>query len=182
MNQFSHEQLMVAYVGGDPKAFENLYRLTSPQIFSYLLRLTRDRSRADDLLQVTFTKLYRARATYTVGAPFMPWVMAIARRSFLDERRSAKSRNETLSPDGNLPEPAQHEAPANQESRDLLDRALDELPEAYREAIQLTKIVGLSLAEASEVLETTPTAVKLRVHRGYNLLRDRLANLQQGPQ
>ena len=57
---------------------------------------------------------------------------------------------------------------------DALERALDSLPENYREAIVLTKVTGLSLAEASEVLGATPTALKLRVHRGYVKLRERL--------
>ena len=48
------------------------------------------------------------------------------------------------------------------------------MPEAYREAIQLTKMSGLSIAEAATVLGATETAVKLRVHRGYNLLRKEL--------
>jgi RNA polymerase sigma-70 factor (ECF subfamily) len=55
-----------------------------------------------------------------------------------------------------------------------LEQALDTLPEAYREAIQLTKISGLSIAEAAAVLGASETAVKLRVHRGYNLLRKEL--------
>ena len=57
---------------------------------------------------------------------------------------------------------------------DAIERALDGLPEAYREAIQLTKISGLSIAEAASVLGSSETAVKLRVHRGYNLLRKSL--------
>jgi RNA polymerase sigma-70 factor (ECF subfamily) len=55
-----------------------------------------------------------------------------------------------------------------------LEGALDALPEAYREAIQLTKVSGLSMAEAAEVLGTSETAVKLRVHRGYTQLRKEL--------
>jgi RNA polymerase sigma-70 factor (ECF subfamily) len=170
---------MLAYIAGDANAFDKLYRLIAPQLNAYLLRLTRDRARADDLLQVTFTKLHRARSSYLVGAPLMPWVLAIARRSFLDERRSAKSRGEDLSKDGNLPEPVRPEDPPPSEASEAIDRALDTIPEAYREAIQLTKVVGLSLAEAADVLETTPTAVKLRVHRGYTMLRKQLQHLQR---
>jgi RNA polymerase sigma-70 factor, ECF subfamily len=174
----SLEELMLAYVSGDALAFEQLYRRMAPQLFAYLLRLTRDRPRAEDLLQVTFAKLHRARSSYLEGAPLLPWVLAIARRSFLDERRFAKSRTEDLSNDGSLPEPKRIEDAPSDDVSDALDRALNQLPESYREAIQLTKIVGLSLAEAANVLETTPTAIKLRVHRGYTLLREHLQRLQ----
>jgi RNA polymerase sigma-70 factor (ECF subfamily) len=57
---------------------------------------------------------------------------------------------------------------------DALEMALQKLPESYREAIELTKITGLSIQEAATVLGTTETAVKLRVHRGYNQLRKEL--------
>ena len=179
MNDLSPEELMLAYIEGDANAFDQLYRRLGPQLFAYLVRLTGDRPRAEDLLQVTFTKLHRARASYLRGAPVLPWVLAIARRSFLDERRSAKSRSEDLSPDGSLPEPKRVDESGAEDMADAVDRALDQLPETYREAIQLTKIVGLSLVEAADVLDTTPTAVKLRVHRGYTLLRDSLQHLQR---
>ena len=170
----SVETLMELYVDGSADAFDELYRRVSPKLFGYLLRLTRQRERAEDLLQITFAKVHRARGSYLRGAPLLPWLLAIARRSFLDERRAAKSRSEDLSFDGNLPEPPRDESGLPADLSDALERALDGLPEAYREAIQLTKITGLSMAEAADVLGTTATAVKLRVHRGYNLLRQRL--------
>src|SRR5690606_16810834 len=140
----------------------------------------RHRERAEDLLQVTFAKLYRARASYLNDAPLLPWVLAIARRSFYDEVRQLNSRREELSKDGALPEPGgvQSTPQAENELTDVLERALAELPEMYREAIILTKVTGLSLAEAAEVVGATPSAVKLRVHRGYKLLRDILERLQ----
>lgn len=170
----SVEGLMDAYVDGSASAFDELYRRVAPNLFAYLLRLTRNRERAEDLLQITFAKVHRARASYLRGAPLLPWLLAIARRSFLDERRSASTRSEDLSSDGTLPEPNPPEADVPADLSDALERALDSLPEAYREAIQLTKISGLSIAEAASVLGATETAVKLRVHRGYAQLRKQL--------
>ncbi len=175
------EQLMELYVDGSADAFDELYGRISGKLLGYLLRLTRDRVRAEDLLQITFAKMHRARGSYMRGAPLLPWLLAIARRSFYDERRAARSRSEDLSSDGSLPEPRPE--PPDDVPNDLseaLERALDSLPESYREAIQLTKITGLSVAEAAEVLGTTATAVKLRVHRGYNLLRKELDDYRRG--
>lgn len=170
-NAASLEELMERYVEGSPQAFSELYRRVSPNLMGYLLRLTRDRGRAEDLLQVTFSKVHRARDSYLRGAPVLPWLFAIARRTFLDERRAARSRAEDLSTDGTLPEPKPEPDAVSNDVADAIERAVDALPEAYREAIQLTKMSGLSIAEAATVLGTTETAVKLRVHRGYNLLR-----------
>jgi RNA polymerase sigma factor (sigma-70 family) len=168
------EVLMERYVGGSADSFSELYRRVSPILMGYLLRLTRSRVRAEDLLQITFSKIHRARESYLKGAPVLPWVLAIARRSFLDERRAAKSRTEDLSTDGTLPEPPPAPEGMPSDVSIALEKALDTLPEAYREAIQLTKISGLSIAEAASVLGASETAVKLRVHRGYNQLRKEL--------
>ena len=165
---------MEAYVDGDTAAFDALYEQVASKVFGYLIRLTRERERAEDLLQVTFTKLHRARASYIRGAPFLPWLFAIARRAFIDERRRSKNRHEDLSAHGTLPEPEPDLGSAQEDLSDALEQALARLPVPYREAIVLTKITGLSLSEAAEVLGTTPSAVKLRVHRGYKELRQHL--------
>ena len=175
------EQLMERYVDGEADAFDFLYRRVSPNLMGYLLRLTRNRERAEDLLQITFSKIHRARGSYLRGAPVLPWILAIARRSFLDERRSAQVRTEDLSPDGSLPEQQNEAPPLPAELSDALGVALDRLPETYREAIVLTKITGLSVAEAATVLGATETAVKLRVHRGYNQLRKELEQYSRTP-
>jgi RNA polymerase sigma-70 factor (ECF subfamily) len=170
------ERLMDFYVEGSTAAFDELYRRVAPRLLGYLLRLTRSRERAEDLLQITFVKVHRARDSYLSGAPFLPWVFAIARRSFYDERRSLKTRSEELSSDGNLPEPRQESFGIPSDLSEALEQAFNSIPEAYREAIQLTKLSGLSIAEAAQVLGASETAVKLRVHRGYNLLRRALQN------
>lgn len=175
------EQLMERYVDGEAEAFEFLYRRVSPNLMGYLLRLTRNRERAEDLLQITFSKIHRARGSFLKGAPVLPWILAIARRSFLDERRSAQVRTEDLSPDGSLPEQQLEDRALPAELSDALEVALDRLPDTYREAIVLTKITGLSVAEAATVLGSTETAVKLRVHRGYNQLRKELEQYSRTP-
>jgi RNA polymerase sigma-70 factor (ECF subfamily) len=173
------EELMERYVDGDAAAFDALYQSVSSKLLGYLLRLTRHRERAEDLLQITFAKVHRARDSYLRGAPVLPWFIAIARRAFLDERRAAAVRAEDLSRDGRLPEPRQETHGVSNELADALEKALDDLPEAYREAIILTKITGLSIAEAAEVLSSSPAAIKLRVHRGYNQLREQLDRFQR---
>jgi RNA polymerase sigma-70 factor, ECF subfamily len=174
------DELMVAYQKGDETAFTSLYRALGPPVMGYLIRLTRDRARAEDLLQITFAKVHRARASFLAGARVKPWVLAIARRSFLDEQRRRAIRREEVSRDGFLPEP-EPEAAAQRSSEmaDGLEAALAALPPSYGEAIVLTKITGLSVREAAEVLGTSEVAVRLRVHRGYGLLRETLGSSEE---
>lgn len=174
------EALMREYAEGSEAAFDELYRRMTPKLFGYLLRLTRHRERAEDLLQITYSKIHRARGRYLEDAPLLPWVLAIARRTYFDDVRSRRTRREDLSPEGVLPEPS----PSHGEDTgtELLDRALAELPEAYREAIVLTKITGLSLNEAAAVVDSTPSALKLRVHRGYKVLREVIERMTRDEQ
>lgn len=169
----SLESLMAAYTEGDAEAFRELHRRLAPKLYSYLLRLSRDPALAEDLLQVTFAKLHRARATYLPGAKVMPWALVIARRTFLDECRGLAAQREVLGADGALPE-RKSEQPSPEHVADMR-RALDRLPDHYRAAIQLTKLFGFSGEEAAGLLSTTQSAIKLRVHRGYAMLRNILA-------
>ena len=175
----SLEDLMVRYVEGDLGAFESLYRSLSPRLFGYLLRLTRQREQAEDLVQITFAKIHRARQSYLRGAPLLPWVLAIARRSFLDARRRTQVRPEYLSQDGAVPEAPTPEAPLGNDVVEALERAMQALPDQYAEAIQLTKVTGLSMVEAAQVLVISTAAIKLRVHRGYKMLRKNLEHFDR---
>ena len=166
----SLESLMAAYTAGDSEAFRELHRRLAPKLYSYLLRLSHDPALAEDVLQATFAKLHRARGMYLPGAKVMPWAMVIARRTFLDECRGLAAQREVLGPDGTLPE-RKSDQPSPDHVADMR-RALDRLPDHYRSAIQLTKLIGFSGEEAAGLLSTTQSAIKLRVHRGYAMLRN----------
>jgi RNA polymerase sigma factor (sigma-70 family) len=166
----SLEQLMTEYIGGSDAAFSALYRRMAPKLTGYLSKISRDAALVEDALQAAFAKVHRARASYVVGAPVAPWVLVIARRALYDELRAARARGEVLSDTGVLPEPPPDDGLELEEARHL-EHALSELPGHYREAIELTKLQGLSGDEAAKVLATTQSAIKLRVHRGYQMLR-----------
>lgn len=168
------ESLMERYADGSDAAFTDLYRRMAPKLLGYLFKMCRDVALAEDALQNAFVKIHRARGSYVRGAPVTPWVLVIARRSLYDEIRSARSRADVLSDDGVLPEPANTDQARTADVARHLEHALSELPGHYREAIELTKIQGLSGGEAARALSTTQSAIKLRVHRGYRLLRERL--------
>lgn len=172
---------MTQYCDGDADSFRALYALLAPRLFGYLVRMTRDRASAEDLLQQTFAKVHKARAAYVRGADPAPWIYAIAHRTFLDEVRRAR-RGAVLTDQGDLPEvaatlegEAAHVAAERPERDPAATRAalaaLDGLPAQQREAVVLTKLDGKSVAEAAEIAGTTPGAMKVRAHRGYVALR-----------
>lgn len=167
--------LMLAYQGGDPVAFDYLYTVLAPGLLGYLSSLTRDRGRAEDLLQETFLQVHKARATYLHGRPVKPWVYAIARNVFLMQRRAAarRGRRETLA-DEELPEvpvPPEVESLAD---RELVRRALAGLPADRREVLELHHFMGMSFREVGAVLGISEGAAKVRAHRAIAQLREAL--------
>jgi RNA polymerase sigma-70 factor (ECF subfamily) len=169
----SLEQLMNRFVEGDNVAFDALYRRVSPGLLGKMTRSGGDPEKAKDVVQNTFLKLFRARERYVPGAPVLPWISVIAKRALIDESRPHKRRRETLSIDGVLPEQTSPETTGAEETVQLTE-ALEQLPPQYRDAIELTKLVGLSGNEAARELETTTAAIKQRVRRGYEHLRQLL--------
>jgi RNA polymerase sigma-70 factor (ECF subfamily) len=166
---------------GDASAFEALYDRLAPRLHAFIFRRTRHAAKTDDLLQQTFLQMHAARASFVHGAEVMPWAFAIARRLLIDGLRKS---TETLHEDGNdgdVPDPrGERETPEAICARRRLGRLVAEelrrLPEQHRVAFDLIQNDGLSVAEAAQVLGTTPAAVKLRAHRAYEALRAKLGD------
>lgn len=179
----SDETLMAAYVAGDRRAFEQLFARLAPRLHRFFQRSFRAEATADDLLQVTFLKLHRARETYKPDMRVAPWAFAIAARVRLDEFR----RRKRLAEDGDEEALARAEEARAAETRDegALDgdaadavrRAVDALPESQRVVVHLNRFEEMTFAEIARVLGTTEGAVKLRAFRAYGALRRVLAPL-----
>ncbi len=174
---------MDRYAAGDDTAFEAVYDGLAPRLLAFLARYTRDRSRAEDVVQQTMLQIHRARGRFIVGSQVVPWAFAIARRVLFDAHR--RGGREVLSPTGDdnlsqvllaLDAPADDLVVAKQLAA-RLSVELARLPENQRVAFELIKQDGLSLAEAAQVLGTTVPAVKLRAHRAYEALRAVLKHL-----
>ncbi len=172
---------MARYCDGDASAFRALYALVAPRLLGYLVKMARERAVAEDLLQLTFMKLHRARGAYVRGADPLPWIYSIAHRTFLDEARRKKRAVVRVGEGDELPEQRADLRGETDDRRDdpradpeLVKAALDalaRLPEQQREAVVLTKLDGKSVAEAAEIVGTSVGAMKVRAHRGYEALR-----------
>lgn len=163
---------MERHAEGDEAAFAEVYDALASRLLRYLGRLERDPATAEDLVQQTFIRMHKARASFRPGAHVEPWAFAIARRLFLDARKQKKRG--VLS--WLLPEPsAEVDAEAILMARQLSDAArarLESLPPLQREAFLLIREDGLSMAEAAATLGVTVAAVKLRAQRAYDALRE----------
>jgi RNA polymerase sigma-70 factor (ECF subfamily) len=176
----THAELDAAmdrYAAGDDAAFAEVYDKLAPRLFGYLLRHTRDRARAEDIVQQTMLRIHKARGRFLPGAEVMPWAFAIARRLLVDSHRRGGREVLAASDDDDRADllvaldAGADEVVIAKETAAKLDAELQRLPENQRVAFELIKREGLSVAEAAQVLGTTVAAVKLRAHRAYDALR-----------
>ncbi len=178
------EDLLERVAGGDTEAFTILYGRLERPVFGVLLRIAGRRALAEEWLQETFTRVWRAAATHdrSRGA-VRSWVFAIA----LNTARRQMSRLSSRAAHVPLDDPALglHDGTAPGEGqiaerldavrrREAVAGALAELPEFLREVIVLRCSRELSFAEIAEVTGAPQGTLKSRFHRAVAALRERL--------
>lgn len=159
---------------GDEAAYrEALSRIAARLRRYFARRLFALPDDVEDLVQETLLALHQQRGTYDPGLPVSAWVHAIARHKLVDLLRRRGRREALNQPLDDLAED-QHPAaaPDEQPTRRDLALLLANLPAAQRLAIVLTKIEGLSVAEAAKRGGVSVSALKVQVHRGLKRLAD----------
>jgi|688.fasta_scaffold311882_2 RNA polymerase sigma-70 factor (ECF subfamily) len=159
---------------GDEAAYREALGRMAERLRAYLRRRLTDRPEdVEDLLQETLLALHLQRGTHEPGRPVSHWMHAIARYKLIDHwRRQGRhgARLEAVEDFEDWPaEDAPHEAAwARRDVWQLLQR----LPAAQRRAIELTKLDGLSVAQAAHETGASESAIKVQVHRGLRRLAE----------
>lgn len=172
LKALSDEDLMAAHAQGEAGAFDELFNRYAARLAAVLGRGLRRQEDARDLLQQVFLQLHRHRADYQVDLPFRPWLYTIAMNVKRQHLRTLRRR-----PEAQLDDQSSKQldgGPAQQlrfDTRQQLDHALRELPEAPREVVLLHWFGGLSMAEIGTALGISEAAVKVRAHRAYVAMR-----------
>jgi RNA polymerase sigma-70 factor (ECF subfamily) len=156
---------------GDEVAYRDALKRIAARLRQFLRRRMQSTpDDVEDLVQETLLALHLRRGSYDRTLPVGGWVFAIARQKLIDLWRR-RGRQEALhDPIEDLDEalmPTAHDEGGAQ--RDL-GALLQELPAAQRRAIVLTKIEGLSVAEAAQRTGASASAIKVQVHRGIKRL------------
>jgi RNA polymerase sigma factor (sigma-70 family) len=161
--------LIEAARGGDEQALVSLIAAAQPDVRRYAARNCRAAD-IDDAVQETLLLLYRRVGTLRAAASFSAWIFAVTRRACLRLLRMASGI-------GEVPADAAEARLAHLRPEDLridLSRAIQSLPEHYREVILLRDIEELSIDEIASVLKLTRESVKARIHRARMLIREYL--------
>lgn len=165
--------LMLAGLAGDAKAHQRLLSAAAGRLRIYFgRRLGPDAPDVEDLVQETLIAIHQRRDSFNPALPFTAWLYAIARYKIVDHYRRSGIRAHV--PLDNIEEPAATDEIGPALAASDVDRLLAELPEKQRSAIQLTRIEGYSVAEASEMTGQSPSGIKIGVHRGLKRLTMRV--------
>jgi RNA polymerase sigma-70 factor (ECF subfamily) len=160
------------------------------QLYATALRLTRSPSDAEDLVQDTYLKAFRAARQFQPGTNLKAWLFTILQNTFRNARRDRG--REPVDVDSETVERAPVRADAPDPEQRLiaqsldaeLREALDALPPAFREAVWLRDVEDLAYAEIAQVLDVPMGTVMSRISRGRRLLQQALqaSRLAQAPE
>ena len=178
----SDEALMAAYVAGDPSAHRALVERYTPVLLGLIRRDLARAQDAEDLVQETFLHLHRARHDFRQGARLRPWLMTIAlnlKREYF--RRLGRRRERPADLSGPKEPSYEPRTTERRETRAQVRQAMTELTNLQREVIELHWFGGLSFPDIAKTLDASVSAVKVRAHRGYERLRELLAEIEEKP-
>jgi RNA polymerase sigma-70 factor (ECF subfamily) len=173
----------------DQAKFTELAMEHMPSLYTAALRMTRNPADAEDLVQETYLKAYRAFGSFTEGTNLKAWLYRILTNTYINTYRAKKRRPEESDIDdlenfylyrrlGGL-EGASAGRSAEDEVLDHfteteVKEAIEALPEQFRMAVLLGDVEGFSYKEIAEILDVPIGTVMSRLHRGRRALQKRL--------
>ncbi len=161
LKSMSDEELALAYIDGNNRAFDELLSRSQDKIFSYIHFVVKDEELANDLFQETFLKIITKmrNGRYTVSGKFIWWATRIAHNVIIDHFRAVKSskvvehgtENDLSNLKGNVPLDINRESElANEQVMKDVKRLMEALPEAQREVVFMRYFQELSFKEIAE--------------------------------
>lgn len=174
---YDEHEIIQRCMDGDGDAYAVLVDRYQGMAFTVACRMLGDADTANDVAQDSFIAAYGGLRQFGFRSKFSSWLMSIVLNKCRDHLRTAR---DTVSVDAiadlrstGRPDPEQEAAA--QERADAVQSALNSLPPDYREVIILKHIEELEYGEISDILGVSITALKVRAHRGREMLKQALA-------
>jgi RNA polymerase sigma-70 factor (ECF subfamily) len=169
--------------------FDELVLSHLDMLYAVALKLTRNPADAEDLTQDTIVKALRFHDKFQHGSYIKAWLLTILRNTFINDYRRRVRRPSQVALTGAEPapepgpDPAVQYQPRGQRYQDVLEllddnvrRAIDELPEDFRDAVIMADIEDKSYKEIAEIMGRPIGTVMSRLFRGRKLLREKLGD------
>jgi RNA polymerase sigma-70 factor (ECF subfamily) len=182
MTERSDEQLMLAFIKSDSKAFEILYARHKDAVYRYFLRSVSNEATCQELYQDLWLKVINSKAKYQVTAKFTTWLYTLAhhrlvdwyRRNNLEIKAFQQTDEEDLATtEGFIDWNPENELQSKRLSNDL-KTAIDKLPNEQRDVFLLHQEANLSLPQIAEMLQTGIEKIKSRYRYSVTKLRKSL--------
>ena len=189
MTQDEEDQQLVRRVqAGDKAAFNLLVRKYQHRVLKLVSRFVNDAAEAEDVAQEAFIKAYRALASFRGDSAFYTWLYRIA----INTAKNAlvSNRRRPVDFDLDLQDPDQYDRHARlkdsdtpegvlltEEIREVVERAMEQLPEDLRTAIVLRELEGLSYEEIAEAMDCPVGTVRSRIFRAREAIDKKLKPL-----
>jgi RNA polymerase sigma-70 factor (ECF subfamily) len=173
----------------DQANFEGDAMQFAPQLYSAAMRMTRNPADAEDLVQETFLKAYRAYHTFEEGTNLKAWLYRILTNTYINKYRKDSRRPsevdlgavEDLYLYRNIGSEESAEAARSTEERVLdglvesdIKKAVEDLPENFRLPVLLADLAGFSYKEIADILDIPIGTVMSRLHRGRKAMEKSL--------
>ncbi len=192
-DELSDQELINKFVNdNDDQAFELIVSRYMEKIYNLAYRITRDHYQSEDVLQEVYITLIKKLHTFRGESKFSSWLYRITANASYMLLRAEKKYEHDLSLEDYVPYDSKgtlmgrihHKDWSSRpdiviyikEALEILEKAVDELPEAYRVVFYLRDIEGLSNEEVSQVLEISVPAAKSRIHRARLYIRDKVSD------
>jgi RNA polymerase sigma-70 factor (ECF subfamily) len=175
----SDAEVVRRVLGGEPALFEVLMRRHNQRVFRAIRSVLRGDHESEDAMQQAWLSAYSHLGQYQGTAPFSTWMTRIA----LNEALGRSGRKPQMTSIDEVPEEddamrSKIQDPegraADRELGQMMEEAIDELPDLYRSVFVLREIEGMSTADAALALGASEEVVKVRLHRARLALRDGL--------
>lgn len=180
-------------LAGEKQLFHDLIRPCERSIYFLLFSILKNEAEAEDVSQETVIKVFQNLNKFRGDSQFRTWVLSIARNEGLGRLRKISNRRED-SIDAETDEQTGDFTPAiltswrevptealeQKELGDILRKAIEGLPEIYRNVVLLRDIEEMDIRESAAVLGITEASVKVRLHRARALLQRNLAPQLKG--
>lgn len=187
-NDDKDTELVRAINGGRQDLFYELVNRYEKSLYNFGLRMCDNPSDAEDMVQDTFLNVFKYLEGFRYETKFRNWLYRVATSACLKKKRRSKyAPDRELSLDEFLPAdesavatdlPRWASQPLDQvldgELAGVIRQAMLDLPEKYRLVVVLRDVEGFTTQETAEILELTPTNIKVRLHRARLFLRDAL--------
>jgi len=180
--------LIQAINAGEVEKFQDLVKRYEAKLYNFSLRMCRDPSDAEDMIQDTFLNVFRYLKNFRYETKFKNWLYKVAASTCFKKRRKSKFAPEKelsldeFRPDDEAEKPDHVPQWAlmpldkllNEELAGVISKTIITLPKKYRMVIVLRDIEGFSTTETAQILNLSPSNVKVRLHRARLYLREKL--------